>query len=41
MEYLIAVFLGLWVSVAGVISYFRLKKDFESDEKRTKETDDK
>ncbi len=40
MEYLIAVFLGLWISAAGVISYSRLKKDFKANEKRTKETDD-
>ena len=28
MEYFIAVFVGVWVSAAGVLAYYRIRKDF-------------
>ncbi len=28
MEYYIAVFAGVWVSAAGVLAYYRIRKDF-------------
>lgn len=29
MEYVIAFFVGVWISAAGIMAYFRIKKDFE------------
>ena len=29
MEYVIAVFVGLWISAAGLLAYRRIKKDFD------------
>ncbi len=41
MEYVIAVFVGVWISAAGIMAYFRIKKDFAdidtSDCKKDKE----
>ncbi len=28
MEYFIAIFVGVWVSVAGLMAYHQIKKDF-------------
>ena len=28
MEYVIAIFCGVWVSAAGLFAYWRIKKDF-------------
>ena len=28
MEFVIAVFVGIWIAAAGVIAYSRIKKDF-------------
>lgn len=28
MEYVIAIFVGVWISVAGILAYLRIKKDF-------------
>lgn len=28
MEYVIAIFVGIWISAAGLTAYFRIKKDF-------------
>ena len=30
MEYFIAIFVGVWVSAAGVLAYWRIKKDFSN-----------
>lgn len=29
MEYAIAIFVGVWIAAAGMLSYRRIKKDFE------------
>ena len=43
MEYVIAIFVGIWISAAGILAYFRIKKDFAdvdvSDSKKDKESD--
>lgn len=31
MEYAIAIFVGLWISAAGILAYYRIKKDFDTD----------
>lgn len=28
MEYVIAIFVGVWISAAGILAYLRIKKDF-------------
>lgn len=28
MEYVIAVFVGIWIAAAGLLAYIRIKKDF-------------
>lgn len=28
MEYVIAIFVGVWISAAGIMAYFRIRKDF-------------
>ena len=30
MEFAIVAFVGLWVALSGVLSYVRIKKDFEN-----------
>lgn len=37
MEFVIVAFVGLWVALAGVLSYVRLKKDFNEVETNIKE----
>lgn len=43
MEYVIAIFVGVWISAAGILAYFRIKKDFAdvdvSDNAKDKEGD--
>ena len=29
MEYVIALFAGIWIAVAGVVSYVRIAKDYK------------
>ena len=29
MEYAIAIFVGVWISAAGILAYLRIKKDFK------------
>ena len=36
MEYVIAVFVGLWIAIAGALSYRRICKDFNNHEKGEK-----
>ena len=42
MEYAIAIFVGVWISAAGILAYYRIKKDFadiESSGNKDKEGD--
>ncbi|MBQ3499423.1 MAG: hypothetical protein IJA87_09905 [Clostridia bacterium] len=45
MEYAIAIFVGLWISAAGILAYYRIKKDFadtdKADNKQNKAGDQK
>ncbi len=38
MEFAIAIFVGIWVAAAGLLAYWRVKKDFNETDK--KEDDD-
>ncbi len=29
MEYAIAIFVGIWISAAGLLAYYRINKDFK------------
>ena len=31
MEFVIAVFVGVWISAAGILAYWRISKDFPVD----------
>ncbi len=33
MEYAIAVFVGIWIASAGILSYTRMKKDYDMEGK--------
>jgi len=37
MEFVIVAFVGLWVGLSGVLSYVRIKKDFDNVEIEIKE----
>ena len=37
MEYVIAIFVGVWIAAAGLLAYSRVKKDFKDLEKEDKE----
>ena len=37
MEFVIVAFVGVWVALAGVLTYSRLKKDFKNIETDNKE----
>ncbi len=37
MEFAIVAFVGLWVALAGVLSYVRIKKDFDNVETKVEE----
>lgn len=42
MEYAIAIFVGIWISAAGILAYYRIKKDFadlDTTDKNDKEGD--
>ncbi len=34
MEYAIAIFVGVWISAAGLLAYYRIKKDFSDLEEK-------
>ena len=34
MEFAIAVFVGIWVAAAGLLAYWRVKRDFDEIEKK-------
>lgn len=38
MEYAIAIFVGLWICAAGLLSYRRIKKDFRDIDVQKKES---
>lgn len=39
MEFAIAIFVGIWVSAAGLLAYWRVKKDFDEIDKKQEERD--
>ena len=39
MELLVSLFLGVWIAVFGLISYFNVKKEYTDAEKKNNEED--
>lgn len=41
MEYVIAVFVGVWIAASGLLSYWRIRMDFKQNENDVESEDQK